>query len=159
MHLVLSSARPTTSTQQPANRAERISLYGAVIGLVLACNKVKHAQVMRLLELVNSIKEEDAFRTLLTFIPYQAGREHIPSNVAKIVVNCLLNLRNEFGSIRREELINCFNMVKWVYTAVSKAFSHACQHLNTRNIRSCIDILSRFKSVEELIGMIVDFQR
>jgi len=151
VHVILSSTKSATPSQQFANRMGRISLYGAIVGLVLACSKVKSAQVMRLLELVNSVKEEDVIGTLSTFIFYQAGREHIPSKVAKIVVDCLLNLRNEFSDIKRDELLHCFNMVKWVYVAVSKAFSHTCRYLNLNNINSCTDLLSKFNSVEEVL--------
>jgi len=164
VHLVLSSARPTTSTQQPANRAGRVSLYGAIVGLVLACNNVDRTQVMRLLELVDSV-EEDTFGTLLAFISYQAGRrrdrgrEYIPIEAARVVIDCLLRLRDELGSIERNELLRCFSMAKWTYTAISQAFRNVCQHLNIRSIRSCTDILSRFNSVEEVIRTIVASQR
>jgi len=142
------------SARQSAGKGGRVSLYGAVIGLVLACNDVDRTQVMRLLELINSAGE-DAFGTLLAFISYQVGKKHIHYNAGRITIDCLLRLRDELGSVKRDELLQCFSMVKWVYTAVSQAFRNACKQLNLYNIKSCADLLSKFNSIEEVLRAIV----
>jgi len=158
VYAVLSSARLAASAQQSASKEKRVSLYGAVVGLVLACSNVHHTQVMRLLELINSAGE-DALGTLLAFISYQVGKRNIPHNAGKIAIDCLLRLRDELGSVKRDELLQCFSMVKWVYTAVSQAFRNVCRQLNLHNVRSCTDVLSRFNSVEDVLRIIVAPQR
>lgn len=158
VYVVLSSARSVVSVQQSVGKGRRVSLYGAVIGLVLACNGVDRTQVMRLLELINSAGE-DAFGTLLAFISYQVGRRQISPNAGRMAIDCLLRLRDELGGVKRDELLQCFSMVKWVYTAVSQAFRNACRQFDFRGARSCADIVSRFNSVEEVVRAIVVPQR
>lgn len=147
------SAQPVPSTSS-REREARLSLYGAVIGLVLACRGVERTQVMRMLELVNSVGVEP-LGTLLAFISYQGGRGQIHSSVVRLLGDCLLNLKKELGSVSRDDLLRCFSMVKWVYTSVSQAFRGACRRLNIYGVRSCSDLLSRFNSVDELLATIL----